>query len=96
MSCGVGHRCSLDMALLWLWCRPAAVALIGPRAWEPPNAAGAALKRKNNNSDNTIKIKEKEKRVKGDRCFSFWLLGKGWKVLLFSKMGKRKGEIGLF
>ena len=28
-----------------LWCRPAAVALIRPLAWEPPNAAGAALKR---------------------------------------------------
>ena len=28
--------------LLWLWCRPAA---IGPLAWEPPNAVGAALKR---------------------------------------------------
>uniref|UniRef100_A0A8C3X9L0 Desmoglein 4 n=1 Tax=Catagonus wagneri TaxID=51154 RepID=A0A8C3X9L0_9CETA len=24
--------------LLWLWCRPAAVALIGPLAWEPPCA----------------------------------------------------------
>ena len=28
-----------------LWCRPAAVALIGPLAWEPPYAVGAALKR---------------------------------------------------
>ena len=35
----------LGSALLWLWCRPAAVALIGPLAWEPPYAAGAALKR---------------------------------------------------
>ena len=25
------------MALLWLWCRPAAVALIPPLAWEPGN-----------------------------------------------------------
>ena len=25
-----------DLALLWLWWRPAAVALIGPLAWEPP------------------------------------------------------------
>ena len=22
MSCGVGHRRGLDLALLWLWCRP--------------------------------------------------------------------------
>ena len=31
-----------DPALLWLWWRPAAAALIGPLAWEPPYAAGAA------------------------------------------------------
>ena len=42
MSCGVGCRCSSVPALLWLWRRPAAVALIGPLAWEPPYAAGAA------------------------------------------------------
>ena len=32
-----------DPALLWLWCRPAATALIRPVAWEPPYAVGAAL-----------------------------------------------------
>ena len=47
MSCGVGRRCSLNPELLWLWlwCRPAAAALIRPLAWEPPYAEGAALKR---------------------------------------------------
>ena len=46
MSCGAGHRGSLDLALLWLWlwCRPAAIALIGLLAWEPTYASGAALK----------------------------------------------------
>ena len=34
-----------DMALLWLWHRLAATALIGPLAWEPPYAAGMAQKR---------------------------------------------------
>ena len=34
-----------DPALLWLWCRPAATAVIRPLAWEPPYAAGGALKR---------------------------------------------------
>ena len=34
-----------DLALLWLWCRLAAVAPIRPLAWEPPYAAGAAPKR---------------------------------------------------
>ena len=46
MSCGVGHRHGLDPELLWLWCRPVAVALTGPLAWEPPYAMGAALKSK--------------------------------------------------
>ena len=35
-----------DPALLWLWCRLAAVALIRPLAWEPPYATGVALKSK--------------------------------------------------
>ena len=47
MSYGVGRRHGLDPALLWLWCRPAAIALIGPLVWEPPYAAGVALKKKN-------------------------------------------------
>ena len=34
-----------DPALLWLWRRPAAVALFQPLAWEPPFATGMALKR---------------------------------------------------
>jgi len=54
MSCGVGRRCGLDPSLLWLWRRPAAVALIAPIAWELPYAARAALKSKK------IKIKIKK------------------------------------
>ena len=46
MSCSVGHRRGLDLMLLWLWHRPAAVAPIQPLAWEPPYAACAALKTK--------------------------------------------------
>ena len=45
MSCGVGRRHGSDLALLWLWCRPAAVAPIRPLVWEPPYAVGVALKR---------------------------------------------------
>ena len=45
MSCGVARRLGLDPALLWLWRRPAAVAMIRPLAWEFPYAVGAALKR---------------------------------------------------
>ena len=46
MSCGVVHRCGLDLALLLLWRRPAATALIRLLAWEPPHAIGGALKGK--------------------------------------------------
>ena len=43
MSCSVGHRCGLDLE--WLWHEMAAVALIGPLAWEYPYDMGAALRR---------------------------------------------------
>ena len=33
-SCGVGHRCDSNLALLWLWHRLAVTAPIGPLAWE--------------------------------------------------------------
>ena len=35
-----------DPALLWLWCRPVAMAPIRPLAWEPLYAMGVALKSK--------------------------------------------------
>ena len=44
MSCGVGHRCGFDMALLCLWQWTKAVFLIGPLGWKPLYAMGAALK----------------------------------------------------
>ena len=45
MSCGVGQRLGSVPVLLWLQCRPAATAPIGPLAWEPPYAAPEALKK---------------------------------------------------
>ena len=52
MSCGVGRRRCLDLALLYLWLsRGATTAPIGPLAreppcaTEPPYAMGSALKR---------------------------------------------------
>ena len=38
VSCGVGHRCGSDPALLWFWNGPAAP--IQPLTWEPPYAVG--------------------------------------------------------
>ena len=45
-SWGIGRRCSSHLALLWLWCRPAAAAPIQPLAWELPYVAGVAFKKK--------------------------------------------------
>ena len=53
-SCSMGHRCSSDLALLWLWCRPVAAAPIQPIAWEFPHAVGGALKKEKN-----LKLKKK-------------------------------------
>ena len=44
MSYGVGGRRASDPGLLWLLCRPAALAVIQPLAWEPLCTMGAALK----------------------------------------------------
>ena len=65
MSCGVGHRCGSDLVLLWLWCRPAAIAPIGCLAWGPPYASGAALKtpkKKKKKKINSCKCLKKKKR----------------------------------
>ena len=69
MNCGIGLRHGSDPALLWLWCRPATVAPIGPLAWEPPYAVDVALKNK------------QTKNVGGDNvvlsCSDSWYLGSG-------------------
>ena len=45
MSCGIACRCSLDLALLWLWHRPEAAVPVRPLALEHPYATGAALEK---------------------------------------------------
>ena len=44
MSYGVYHKHGLDLALLWLWCRPATVAPIQPLFWEFPYVPYKATK----------------------------------------------------
>ena len=53
MSCGVGHRHGSDLALLWLWRRPAATAPIRPLPWEPPYERVALEKAKRQKYINT-------------------------------------------
>ena len=45
-----------DPVLPWLWCRPAAAALIHPLAWELPYATGLALKTKQNKTKSLFKL----------------------------------------
>ena len=73
MSCGVGHRGGSDLALLWLWHRLVPAAPIGPLAWEPPYAAGVALKSK--------KQKQKQKQKASIPHVHPWMkgyTGEGW------------------
>ena len=63
VSCGVGHRRGSDLALLWLWCRPAAVAPIRPLAWELLYGTGAALKSQ----------KKEKKKKRGVPVLAQWL-----------------------
>ena len=60
MNCGVDCSLGWDPALLWLWCRPAATALIQLITWEPPFAMGTTLKTKK-------KKKERKKGINTER-----------------------------
>ena len=57
MSCGTGLRCGLDLALLWLWHRLAAL-IICP-AWEPPYDTDAALEKAERQNKQANKNKSK-------------------------------------
>ena len=66
LSCGAGCRCSSDPALLWLWHRPAATALIQPLFWESPYATGVALKRQKTKTK--TKTKKKKENISRKRA----------------------------
>jgi len=54
--------------LLWPWCRPAAAALTGPLAWEPPYAMGEALEKAKGQN----KVKNKKKDFIPKTCHSLF------------------------
>ena len=56
------HQWAKDLTLLWLWCRPAALALIRPLAWETPYALSVAIK-KTKDKKKKKKKKRKERRI---------------------------------
>ena len=97
MSCGAGHRCGSDPSLLWLWCRSTAVALIRPLAWEPPYAAGVALKSKKKKKKYIqcfpkLYYREKECILKAQSFLLMWGKKKNEKHLCKSIFLHLKGE----
>ena len=95
MSCGVGRRCGLDLAWLWLWRRTAA-AQIQPLAGEFPYVAGATKKEKKKKGWACLlprKIKRKEKEL------DVFLPSSGAENCLYYPQRKekkgRKSELGL-
>ena len=82
VSCGVGSRCGSDLMWLWLWCRLAAGAPIGPLAWEPPYATGVGLKRK----------KKKKQRHLSKKTSRFLLCLISQKQVIYLTSFAEKGE----
>ena len=74
--------------LLWLWRRPVATALIGPLAWEPPNAAGAALKKKDKRQKKKLNVNLKLiQKIPTSRNHVFWSC---WIPLQSRAVGRNK------
>ena len=86
MSCGVGRRCGSDLAWLWLWCRLAAAAPIGPLAWEPPYAMGAAPKRQQQKQQQQKKKKKKRERERENKSGA-WIKSQEIWVLKLTPLG---------
>ena len=77
MSCGEGCRRGSDPALLWLWCRLAATALIRPLAWESPYATGAALEKAKSQNQKTKQNKNLETNENGNKMIqNLWDIAK--------------------
>ena len=72
MSCGVGCRLCLDLVLLWLWCRPAAVAPIRPLTWELPYVEGVARKSLKKEKKNERKNERKKEVVSSIGSHKWW------------------------
>ena len=54
-----------DLALLWPWRRPAAIALIGPLAWEPPYAVGKDKKKDQKKNPKKVVVSQVPRTVPG-------------------------------
>ena len=93
MSCGVGHRHSSDLVLLWLWRRLAATAPTRPLAWEPPYAicCGSGPRRGKKTKRKKKREREKERLTGKAQLHRFT---KHWKSNTNSSQTLSKNETG--
>ena len=79
-----------DLALLWLWCRPAAVALIGLLAWEFPHAQVQLFKKKRKRKLHEISfiswLREKKLKVCQMWTENFGTSSKGDSLIFLAEM----------
>ena len=81
-----GRRRSSDPTLLWLWCRPAAVARILPLALELPYANGAALKRPRKKKKILLKPEVGKQEI--PRKFHMW----GFNTIFLKTQGSKEND----
>ena len=61
-----------DLALLWLWCSPAAAALIQPLAWECPYAPGEALRTNHHHHNKSVRVTAFASASVGNHALHAW------------------------
>ena len=82
MSYSVDHRLGSDLALLWLWCRLAAVAPMGLLAREHPYAAVAVLKSKNKTRKGISDVSKKWQNTLGEERVKYVEIMEGLQLWL--------------
>ena len=89
-SCSIGHRWSLDLVLLWLWCRWAAATLILPLDWDFHMLQVRLFKK-----ERKRKRKKKERKMEKKKIFFSYLfiLFLGWKIENWMRIRLNEKEI---
>ena len=82
MSYSVDHRRGWDLALLWLWCRLAAVAPMGLLAREHPYAVAAVLKSKNKTRKGISDVSKKWQNTLGEEKVKYVEIMEGLQLWL--------------
>ena len=76
--------------MLWLWCRPAAVAPIRPLAWEPPYASSTALKRQKKKKKDVVPVYNGILLSHKNKIMPFAAIPMQLEIIILSEVRKRK------